>query len=100
MRLMQSNAHRSDRRGRSAEPALANCPGEPLKDRMREKFRGGVAGRELGLLIEVPVVERGQDLVQCRAGKADVHDDTILIQPRASELYVHDVRGAVEPLRG
>ena len=85
---------------RLAQIARAHPVGEAVRDDLRERLGRRVHAREGGLVVKVAIGELGQHLVQYVGRPTDIDDDVVGVERCASECGVHEVRGAVQTLRG
>ena len=89
-------------RPRAPSPSAPACTrvGEPVGDDLGQELRGGVDAGEVGLVVEVAVVELAHHRAQFLGGQADVDDDVVVVQLGAAEGGVHEERRSVQALRG
>src|SRR6266567_2747692 len=90
--------HHDPERGEGAcragpERALADLRLQPPENLAREEFRRGVAAAKLRQLVEIPVVERAEYLLERRERAPDVADETVGIELRAPHLHLDRERG-------
>ena len=90
----------SQRDGQSVESPVAGRLRESVGDHLGERLGGGVHPREGGLVVQVAIGELAQHGVQRLGRLPDVHHDAVVVEGRAPERRVDDVRRAVQPLRG
>ena len=55
---------------------------------------------ELRFFVQIAVAQRADHRMQLLGGPADVHDDAVGVESFGSEGGIHDVRRAVQALRG
>jgi hypothetical protein len=70
----------------------------PLEDPARHELGGGVLALEVGVLVQVAVVEFGEDRAQGAARQPDVHHQVVGVEPGSAKLQVHHVGSPMEPL--
>ena len=74
--------------------------GEPVGDDLGQELRGGVDAGEVGLVVEVAVVQLADHGPEFLCGQSDVDDDVVVVQLLAPERGVHQERRSVQALRG
>ncbi|GAA3292861.1 hypothetical protein GCM10020295_13230 [Streptomyces cinereospinus] len=84
----------------SPQRAPVHAVGEPVGDHLRQELGGGVGPGEAGLVVEVAVVQLGDDGAQFPRGQSDVDDDVVVVQLLPPERGVHQERRSVQALRG
>ena len=92
MRLVQRDDQPVELPGGVAQGAPVHALRESIRDHPGERLRRGVHAREGRLVVEVAVVELGQDGVQLLGRSADVDDDAVGVEVArrnvASTTYV------------
>ena len=86
--------------GALAEGARLDALGEPVGDDLGQELRRGVDAGEVGLVVEVAVVQLADDGAEFLRGQSDVDDDVVVVQLGAAEGGVHEERRSVQALRG
>ena len=82
MRLVQGDNNPGQLASALAKAASVDPVGQPIRDRPGQQLRGRVDAGERGLVVEVAVVEVGEDRAQLVGGPADVDDDPVGVELR------------------